>query len=291
MDITKSILAANSFTAPTERISIADLITTFQDEIDYDCNKDDINHVLNQLLSSQHHYVKFGLIIEKIRNQSLWKYCVEKFESFKEFCMTTIYMTSWQAKHAIASAQVNQRLRHWNFEHYPKNASQALVMAKLDDQALFDTWQEVLRQTEGRRHKITAALIESIAYPDKIKKFDNVALPTSLSARIRSAAIDNNVSTSDYLDKLMLGEIAGDGGDIISEPEPFDMKAELADLESEVELSPIVKKKSKNFLGEIKRLVTELAKFVVEKKVAQPIVEAITATIESLECTLLVEST
>lgn len=289
--VTNAITNEITVISATERISIGDLLEIFQDEIDYDCDKSDIIGIENELIKSQYSYIKFGMIVEKIRNGNLWNRCVEKFTSFKQFCIEKIRMNSWQCLDSIASSKVAQSLAFMGYEDLPRNASQAFVLSKLDNEQLDSVWQAVLDASEGKRHKITASMIESIAYPDKVPATASLKIPTALNNEIHREAIENNMSVAKYLENLIKGDIVADNGECT--PVDVNMDDILAEtLADEAEIKAMIpapiKKKSKNFLGEIKRLAFALAELVAEN-IAQPILTAIYTNLESLEVTLFPE--
>ena len=57
-----------------------------------------------ELAASQYAYIKFGLILEKIRNESAYKYCQDKLKTFAQFCRQKLKLTVWQANSYIEAA-------------------------------------------------------------------------------------------------------------------------------------------------------------------------------------------
>jgi hypothetical protein len=82
------------------------------------------------LASAQYAYIKFGLILEKIRNQCAYKYCEDKLKTFAQFCRQKLKLTVWQANSYIEAADTAMYLADSGFEVLPKNYSQAAVLTK-----------------------------------------------------------------------------------------------------------------------------------------------------------------
>jgi hypothetical protein len=162
------------------------------------------------LLGSQYSYIKFGLILEKVRNQSWWKNCAEKFKDFRDFVQAKCNFNIWQAANAIKSAQVAVRLAFLGFEELPRNASQALKMADLSIERLGEVWGNVLATCQG--HKITAGAIEMAINPDKQSSTETLRLPAGVAEALRRQAIDYGLTLPEYLERLANGEAL--------EPEP-----------------------------------------------------------------------
>ncbi|WP_310484918.1 hypothetical protein [Chamaesiphon sp. VAR_48_metabat_403] len=110
--------------------SLEHLIGEFQIDVSYLCPSE-IETAEYELFANQYAYIKFGLILEKFRNQSWWKRCHEQFRDFKDFCKHKVNLSRWQVVNAIKSANVAIRLVFLGFSNLPRNASQALAMADL----------------------------------------------------------------------------------------------------------------------------------------------------------------
>jgi hypothetical protein len=184
-------------------INTADLIAEFQDEVLY-LDRHELDEAEWQLLNSQYAYVKFGLILEKIRNQSWWRNCAEKFLDFRSFCQTKVNLNIWQAANAIKSAQVAVKLVFLGFTELPRNASQALKMADLSIERLGEVWGDVIKSCAA--HKITAAAIESVINPDAQPLKSTLTIPTILLDQIVREAIERGLTVPQYLERLVNGE-------------------------------------------------------------------------------------
>jgi hypothetical protein len=71
------------------------------------------------IASAQYAYIKFGLILEKIRNQCAYKYCEDKLKTFAQFCRQKLKLTVWQANSYIEAADTtpiskfDEKLSFW----------------------------------------------------------------------------------------------------------------------------------------------------------------------------------
>jgi hypothetical protein len=66
--------------------NLADLVLEFETDVNY-LDRHDIDQAEWELITNQYAYIKFGLLLEKIRNQTWWKKCnVQKnFLTFAPF--------------------------------------------------------------------------------------------------------------------------------------------------------------------------------------------------------------
>lgn len=211
-------------------LNITDLIAEFECDV-RELDSDDIDDTEYQLITNQYAYVKFGLILEKIRTRSWWLKCSEKFSDFRQFCQTKVNLNIWQVANAIKSANVAVRLAFLGFTELPRNASQALKMAELPIERLGEVWGNVVKSCEG--HKITALAIESQINPDKQPTSDSLRIPAGLGDKIRREALERGISVPEYLEGLMNGEFADDN---TTEPVTFSIDVELADIQESVEV-------------------------------------------------------
>lgn len=187
----------------TREQNVIDLVNEFQSDI-LDLDRRDMDEVEWQLMNSQYSYIKFGLVLEKVRNQCMWKACVEKFADFRQFCQRKVNLNIWQVANAIKSAQVAVRLAFLGFEELPRNASQALKMADLSIERLGEVWGNVLATCQG--HKITAGAIEMAINPDKQSSTETLRLPAGVAEALRRQAINYGLTLPEYLERLANGE-------------------------------------------------------------------------------------
>ena len=192
---------------PTNRINLPELISEIQEDISY-LHSGDIVDIENELTRSQYGYIKFGLILERIRNGCFWKACSEKFLDFKSFCIAKTKITIWQCLNAIESAQVAVRLNSLGYSDLPRNASQALKMSKLSIEELDRVWGDVLIQNPDG--KITALAIDWAIDPDKSPVSETIKIPAKLSEKWRQQASDRGLTLTEYLDQLVDDKIADD---------------------------------------------------------------------------------
>jgi hypothetical protein len=178
---------------------LGDLVAEFQIDVDY-LDRGEIDTAEWELITNQYAYIKFGLILEKIRNQSWWQKCSEKFSDFRSFCQTKVNLNIWQVNSAIDSARLAVRLVGLGFTELPRNASQALKLAKLSLDDLARIWGGILENYQG--HKITALAIESAIDPDKQPKTNTLRLPRELVDTIAEQAMNAGLSIQDYLTQL-----------------------------------------------------------------------------------------
>lgn len=199
MDITDRVLAQLHDENQSDRIGLADLMNHFEEDVLW-LEDSDMNHVESELMNGQYAYVKFGLVLEKVRNKCMWRKCVEKFLDFRSFCQSKVNLNIWQVSNAIKSARVAVELAWLGFTDLPRNASQALKLADLSIERLGEVWGEVTKKYEA--HKITALAIEQQINPDKQATSENVRLPKSVADALRRRAIAEGMSLREYLEKL-----------------------------------------------------------------------------------------
>ena len=164
------------------------------------------------LASAQYAYIKFGLILEKIRNQCAYKYCEDKLKTFAQFCRQKLKLTVWQANSYIEAADTAMYLADSGFEILPKNYSQAAVLTKAkkletgyyqDHPMLEQIWGTLISNTTSE--KITANAIEKAIDPQYEEK-QSLRLPKRLLARAKIQARLKGMTVEDYLDELMNGD-------------------------------------------------------------------------------------
>jgi hypothetical protein len=224
MDITDRILSQLDADNQSDRLSLADLVSEFQSDVLW-LDSSNMNEVESELMTSQYAYIKFGLVLEKVRNQCMWKKCIQKFSDFRQFCQKIVNLNIWQVSNAIKSAQVAIRLCSLGFNDLPRNASQALKLADLSIERLGEVWANVLATCQG--HKITAAAIESQIHPDKQPISGSVNLPTALLEKLQQQAIEHGVTLTEYLEELVDDRIAEDNK---VEPVECDIDEIIGDL-------------------------------------------------------------
>jgi hypothetical protein len=178
-------------------LHLGDITIDFEDDVR---NLDSIDDSEYELLTSQYAYIKFGLILEKVRNQCWWQKCSEKFSDFRSFCQSKVNLNIWQVSNAIKSARVAMQLVWMGFTDLPRNASQALKLADLSIERLGEVWGNILAKHQA--HKITASAIESEIDPDKQAKSENIRLPRHVAEALRGQAIAAGMTLGEYLELL-----------------------------------------------------------------------------------------
>jgi hypothetical protein len=210
-------------------LTAADLVAIFQEDVD-DLHHADPDEAEFELIYSQYAYVKFGLILEKVRNQCIWKRCIEKFNDFRAFCQKKVNLNIWQAANAIKSATVAVNLAYLGFTELPRNASQALKLSELSLGRLSEVWGNVLKSCEG--HKITALAIESQINPDKQVTSSTIKLPSELLEKLQREAIDSEISLEQLIEELLADRHAANSH---SEPVECDMAEVTAEIINNVD--------------------------------------------------------
>ena len=183
--------------------NVRDLVELFQDEI-LEIHKSEVDDWEADLMTNQYAYLKFGLLLERVRNGCWWNRCKEKFADFRSFCQRKINLNIWQVANAIKSANVAVKLAQLGFEQFPRNASQALKLADLSIERLSEVWGQVIKNSEG--HKITALAIESQINPDKKSINSTLRLPTSVIEDLTEQAMEYGLTLQEYLKRLASGE-------------------------------------------------------------------------------------
>jgi hypothetical protein len=177
-----------------------DLVELFQAEI-LAIHKSDVDDWEADLMTGQYAYVKFGLLLERVRNGCWWNRCKEKFSDFRSFCQRKINLNIWQVANAIKSANVAVKLANLGFNQFPRNASQALKLADLSIERLAEVWGKVVKNCEG--HKITALAIESQIDPDKQPTNSTIKLSKTLLEKLQREAIDSEISLEQLIEELI----------------------------------------------------------------------------------------
>ncbi len=217
-------------------LNIGDLVHEFQDDV-MNLDRDDIDNIEWQLVQNQYSYIKFGLILEKIRNRAWWAKCGEKFADFRQFCQIKTNLSIWQVVNAIKSAQVAVKLTFLGFTEIPRNASQALKLADLSIERLGEVWANVLAKCQG--HKITADAIAKEINPDAQPLRSSVMLPVELADKLSREAVMRGISVAEYIGELMDLEQAE--SDAV---EPVDQELAIEDMISDLldrdEISPLL---------------------------------------------------
>lgn len=161
------------------------------------------------IAESQYAYIKFGLILEKIRNSCAYKYSVDKLKTFAQFCKEKLKLTVWQANSYIDAADTAIYLSNCGFNILPKNYSQATVLAKAKKAEtdeyhghpkLQDVWVEVI--SSNAPEKITATSIEKVLDPQYEEK-QSLKLPKHLLDRAKIQAKAKGMTVEEYLGELM----------------------------------------------------------------------------------------
>jgi hypothetical protein len=193
---------------------LIDLIEEWKADL-FDLNFKDVDgwsDTNRTLASAQYAYIKFGLILEKIRNECAYKYCEDKLKTFAQFCQQKLKLTVWQANSYIEAADTAMYLADSGFEVLPKNYSQAAVLTKAkkletgyyqDHPMLEQIWGTLVANTASE--KITANAIEKAIDPDYEEK-QSLRLPKRLLARAKIQARLKGITVEEYLDELMNGD-------------------------------------------------------------------------------------
>lgn len=241
-----------------------------------------------ELAASQYAYIKFGLILEKIRNESAYKYCQDKLKTFAQFCRQKLKLTVWQANSYIEAAATAMYLANSGFEILPKNYSQASVLTKAkklatgyyqDHPILEQIWSNLIANSESE--KITASAIEKAIDPLYEQK-QSLKLPKRILARAKIQARLKGMTVEEYLDELMNGDV---------EDRPIESDDEVAS-QITAEMSKIVDEVELQWLQPIAELVASsveepiaLLPPVDQRSTIEP-GKIIAATINKIEATI-----
>jgi hypothetical protein len=215
-------------------LNTRDLVIEFQDDV-LNLDRDDIDDIEWQLVQSQYSYIKFGLILEKIRNRAWWNKCTEKFQDFRQFCQMKTNLSIWQVINAIKSAQVAVKLTFLGFDELPRNASQALKLSELSIERLAEVWGNILAKCQG--HKITADAIAREINPDAQPMRSSVMLPVELADKLSREAVMRGISIAEYIGELMDLEQA-DADAVEPVTQEFPMAEIISDLLDRDEIEP-----------------------------------------------------
>jgi hypothetical protein len=221
---------------------LLDLIEEWKADL-FDLNFKDVDgwsDTNKALASAQYAYIKFGLILEKIRNQCAYKYCEDKLKTFAQFCRQKLKLTVWQANSYIEAADTAMYLADSGFEILPKNYSQAAVLTKAkkletgyyqDHPMLEQIWGTLVANTASE--KITAQAIEKAIDPDYDEK-QSLRLPKRLLARAKIQARLRGITVEEYLDELM--DADADEGCSVDPETSIPVTPEMSQMLDELEL-------------------------------------------------------
>ena len=193
-----------------------DLVELFQAEI-LEIHKSEVDNWEADLMTSQYAYVKFGLLLERVRNGCWWNHCSEKFSDFRSFCQRKINLNIWQVANAIKSANVAVKLAQLGFEQFPRNASQALKLADLSIERLSEVWGNVVKNYQG--HKITALAIEKEIDPDKQLTNSMIRIPTVLLDQLHREALHSQIPLEELIEEMLSERLAANSSLTPTEPE------------------------------------------------------------------------
>jgi hypothetical protein len=221
---------------------LLDLIEEWKADL-FDLNFKDVDgwsDANRALASAQYAYIKFGLILEKIRNECAYKYCEDKLKTFAQFCRQKLKLTVWQANSYIEAADTAMYLADSGFEVLPKNYSQAAVLTKAkkletgyyqDHPMLEQIWGTLVANTASE--KITAKAIEKAINPDYDEK-QSLRLPKRLLARAKIQARLKGITVEEYLDELM--DADADEGCSVNPETAIPVTPEMSQIIDELEL-------------------------------------------------------
>jgi hypothetical protein len=219
MDITDKLIAQLVQENQSDKLNFSDMIAEFSNDVLW-LEKSDTNDIEAQLMKSQYAYVKFGMLLERIGKQCIWKQWADKFTDFRQFCQSKVNLNIWQVSNAIKSAKVAIQLSFMGFEELPRNASQALKLSGLSVERLGEVWENILKKCAG--HKITAAAIEQEIHPDAQPLKSSVMLPVELADKLSREAVMRGISVAEYIGELMdLEQAESDAVEPVTEELPI----------------------------------------------------------------------
>lgn len=188
-------------------MNLTDTIERWQQEVgDIDTRHPDWKDIDTQLIESQYGYIKLGLLLEKIRNNCTWKYCIEKFDTFKAWCESRTRLTIWQANSYIQASRIAIYLSDAGYSVLPVNYSQAVALIPAfegeigyyeDRPQLERVWESVCQLP-----KITASAIDRIVHPDREPK-ESTKLPADIKAIAIEQAKKRGLSLDEYIKELV----------------------------------------------------------------------------------------
>lgn len=203
-----------------------------------------IPDLVSNLLSAQYSYVKLGLLLERIKSGKTWEFIGTGYQSFRLFCQGMLGLNDWQAINLIKSAKVAIQLRDRGFTELPKNASQAIELAGLTIEKMVEVWTQVI--ADHAPHRITAAVIKTQVNPDAQPSKASISIPVALRDRIAAEALELGISSAEYLERLVNGELL-DEGRVVEAPEVSEEDRQAIEaLEQTWEPNPNTKKYSKS---------------------------------------------
>jgi hypothetical protein len=188
-----------------------DLSSTF-DRILLEVNQLDLTNVCaieSNILTAQYSYVKLGLILAKVREGKLWEHFQGQYKSFANFCASMLGMNNWQAMNIIKAARVAIELFEHGYKDLPRNASQAVELAGLGIEKMLEVWDRVT--SDHAPHKITAAVIKTEINPEAQPAKATISIPVALRDKIAAEAMELGISSTEYLERLVNGQLADSG--------------------------------------------------------------------------------
>ncbi len=239
-----------------------DLTSTF-DRILSEVNQLDLTNVFaieSNILTAQYSYVKLGLILSKVREHKLWEHFQGQYKSFASFCASMLGMNNWQAMNIIKAAKVAIELFEHGYKDLPRNASQAVELAGLGLEKMLEVWDRVT--SDHAPHKITAAVIKTEVNPDAQPAKATITIPVALRDKIAAEAMELGISSTEYLERLVSGQLA-DSGRVVEVDDISDEDKEAIDKLEQTNWTPNPNTKKTSKSPNSKPTVTEITNTVV----------------------------
>jgi hypothetical protein len=200
---------------PSRSIDLSSILAKFN--LDLDILEDrDTAGIETQLLESQYSYIKLGLLLQKVRSGKIWEFCQGQYQNFRHFCQQLLGINDWQALNIIKAANVAIQLFEHGYQDLPRNPSQAIELAGLGLERMVEVWDKVTADTAA--HRITAAVIKSQVHPDAQPSKASISLPIALRDKIAAEALELGISSAEYLERLVNGEVESQGR-VVESPE------------------------------------------------------------------------
>jgi hypothetical protein len=163
----------------------------------------------NQLFNTQYSYIKLGFLLTKIRNTCAWKYCGEKFHSFKQWCREIVHLPIWQVNQYIEASEIANYLKNHASGVLPKNLAQCMALKKAyhaeveyygERPQLDAAWANVTHHYKP--HQITAGKIHATVDPDWQDNQPSKIERTIVDRAVQQAA-KKGMTLNEYLGDLI----------------------------------------------------------------------------------------
>ena len=138
-----------------------------------------------------------GLLLAKIKFLKLYKNYGDR--TFASFCKEQLRKQRWQINDTIKAARVVLDLMYAGFDILPTNISQAVALAKLEEDELVENWRKVIENIP--LDKITVKSIRNLIFPptESDRLTATIKVPAKVHEDIHKEAAERGLSIVDFI--------------------------------------------------------------------------------------------